>query len=216
MSFKFQGLTSRISQCFTTQFTGTENLTVKEKEIIQHAVSTRQNDFSTGRYCARVTLEKLGFPATEILTGTGKEPLWPEGITGSISHSKKLVGAVSAFTADIISIGIDIEAIGGVPEEIYRMLFTEKEHAFLNSLSLNDKALYATLLFSFKESFYKMQYPLTYQFVDFIDVEITFKDELFTLTVIKLLEKKIPFLERLKMEYDVFNDQAICICYLHG
>ncbi|GAC1302208.1 MAG: 4'-phosphopantetheinyl transferase [Mucilaginibacter sp.] len=205
---------SLFSQTFTTHFVGPEVLTSGEKALVKNAALKRQNDFSTGRYCAREALGRLGAYDAEILMGGVKEPIWPVGFVGSISHSKKLAGAIVSRAGDIAAIGLDIEIIGGVNRDMWDMLFVDTEQAFLNTLNDDDQALFATLIFSFKEAFYKLQYPLTKQYLDFKEAEIRYAGGLFTLrTRPEFDHHQIP-VEQLVFEWDRFDDQVIGVCYL--
>ena len=135
----------------------------------------RMSDFANGRYCARETLSRLGFEPTEIPKGIHREPVWPAGITGSISHTTGLTGAIAARKSDQLSLGLDIELRGSVTKELWQQLFTKSEQDILASHELESPDL-PTVFFSIKESFYKMQFPLTGRFLDFPEVEIVPSD----------------------------------------
>lgn len=201
------------SQCFTVDFVGPEILTVAESEIVGKASDQRKRHFSTGRLCAKKALEGLGFLDIEILRGVDKEPLWPNGVVGSISHSSKLAGAVVAKSDTLVSVGLDIEMIGGVSAEMWDVLFNEQEQKILNSLDKIQPDLFTTLFFSIKESFYKFQHPLTKLFLDFKDVEIHYHDGKFTLSADKLKNYGAVSLDLLKIQWAVFNDHVVSICW---
>jgi 4'-phosphopantetheinyl transferase EntD len=205
---------SLFSQFFTTEFIGVEELTPAEQALIAKAVLKRQNDFSTGRHCARKALERFGINDTEILTGEAKEPIWPEGVIGSISHSKKLTGAIVAKANDIAAIGLDIETIGGVNRDMWDMLFMDREQVFLNTLDDHAQALFSTLIFSFKEAFYKLQYPLTRQYVDFKDVGLLHANDHFSLHPESKFDHQLVPAGQLIFQWGRFDDQVICVCYL--
>ena len=135
-------------------------------------------DFSTGRYCAIKALEQLGIQDVIIPIGKDREPIWPDGIVGSISHCDSLTGAIVAKKSDHISLGLDIEEIGRVTSDLWDLVFTETEKNFLSGLSDEDKLVQSTAIFSIKEAFYKFQYPLTKTFLDFLDVEVLELNEL--------------------------------------
>ena len=85
----------------------------------------RLADFSTGRYCAIKALEQLGINNSIIPIGKDREPIWPEGIVGSISHCDSLTGAIVAKSSDHISLGLDIEEIGRVTPDLWDLVFSE-------------------------------------------------------------------------------------------
>jgi 4'-phosphopantetheinyl transferase EntD len=146
--------------------------------------------------------------------GDDKQPIWPAGYVGSISHSGKLAGAVVAKVSHIKSIGLDIETIGKIKPEMWRILYTEAETKFLNSFAGEELAYYTTLLFSFKESFYKLQFPLTKTFLNFTDVEVKSFDNKFDLRVLKEFSGKKMISEAISLHYLQKKDQVITLSYL--
>jgi 4'-phosphopantetheinyl transferase EntD len=132
----------------------------------------RLSDFSTGRYCATKALEQLGIHDAIIPIGKDREPIWPDGIVGSISHCDSLVGAIVAKKSDHVSLGLDIEEIGRVTPDLWDLVFTENEKQYLIGLSEKEMFIQSTSIFSAKEAFYKFQHPLTKTFLDFLDVEV--------------------------------------------
>jgi 4'-phosphopantetheinyl transferase EntD len=135
-------------------------------------------------------------------------------MVGSISHSSLLTGAIVGKNSDIVSVGLDIEAIGGVELNMWDILFLESEQQFLNLLNNEDRNLYPTLLFSLKESFYKFQYPLTRQFLEFNEVEFNMKDEQISMKVIKAGYEMGFNLENLQFHWTVADQQLITLCFL--
>ncbi|QOJ24569.1 MAG: hypothetical protein HRU78_13700 [Gammaproteobacteria bacterium] len=71
-----------------------------ELSLITGAGIKRQQDFCTGRFCAHQVLDKMGHKDTPLLADQNGAPLWPCGITGSISHSggKAVAAAVQKKT----------------------------------------------------------------------------------------------------------------------
>ncbi len=213
MFIDFQITHPQFSQCFTTDFCGPELLSEAEKSIIERASAQRVSHFSTGRYCAKQALKQVGIANAEILMSEDKQPLWPEGIVGSISHTKNMVGAVVADAGKLVSIGLDIETIGGVKPDMWDMLYLQSEQEWLNTFSGEELAFYTTLLFSGKEAFYKFQHPITKTFLDFTDVGITVDSEQLQLRVIidfpgkELLPKFTP------IKYTRYEQQVITLCY---
>lgn len=92
-------------------------------------------------------------------------PRWPNGVTGSITHSHGWAAAIAAPQNQVASIGIDAESILA-PERAERLkseILTARE--LLNSDGLDRQALahLVTLTFSLKESLYKALFPLTHE-----------------------------------------------------
>jgi 4'-phosphopantetheinyl transferase EntD len=158
---------------FTTAFLSSAVLTPREHSLVSNWSEKRIIEFSTGRYCARKTLKALGLEHHDLLIGDSREPLWPESVTGSISHCENLVGAISAKKDKVRALGLDIEIVGKVERELWDLVFTTTEQNFLKELKPESAALFSTVIFSAKECFYKLQFPLTKTYIDFKDVEIS-------------------------------------------
>lgn len=203
------------SQHFTADFVGDEVLTINEKQVASLFSDKRLKDFSTGRYCARIALAAIGHENAEILIADDKQPIWPTGYVGSISHSAKLAGAVAGKASRIKSIGLDIETIGKIKPEMWRLLYTDSETEFLNSFTGEELAYYTTLLFSFKEAFYKLQYPLTKTFLNFTDVEVKRIGNIFELQVLKEYSDKKLLSGGIPLHHLQKKDQLITLCYLN-
>src|ERR1700679_1440183 len=54
---------------------------------VARAVRSRQAEFFFGRLAARSVLAALNAPPGEVSVGASREPVWPPGIVGSISHT---------------------------------------------------------------------------------------------------------------------------------
>ena len=100
-----------------------------------------------------------------------RSPIWPDGFTGSISHSKNWVWASVAKSDQVLSLGIDTEAIvdAATRSQTWEQVATIDELRTLEALDLDPKVEF-TVLFSAKEAFYKCWYPITKQYLDFKDV----------------------------------------------
>jgi 4'-phosphopantetheinyl transferase EntD len=157
---------------FTTAFLSSAVLTPRERSLVSNWSEKRINEFSTGRYCARKTLEASGLEHHDLLIGADREPLWPESVTGSISHCENFVGAISAKKDKVRALGLDIEVVGKVERELWDLVFTAREQNFLKELKPEFAAVFSTVIFSAKECFYKLQFPLTKTYIDFKDIEI--------------------------------------------
>jgi len=167
----------------------------------------RLTDFSTGRYCAMKALEQLGIKDAIIPIGDEREPIWPEGIVGSISHCDSLVGAIVAKKSEHISLGLDIEEIGRVTSDLWDLVFTKNEKNYLSGLSDEDMLVQSTVIFSIKEAFYKFQHPITKTFLDFLDVEVVTPN----LSKIKVLSNNISLDSIIHENFVVFKIENGCV-----
>jgi 4'-phosphopantetheinyl transferase EntD len=160
---------------FTEEPVSFDVLWPEETSFTDSFAMERLRTFSAGRFCARKAMELMGHPAMPIPMGDDRAPVWPAGITGSISHTQGLAGALICSTGHHPSIGLDIERRAAVDRSLWDILFDEQELQFIASAAVPDEL--ATLFFSLKESYYKMQYPLTHRFLDFRDVRIEYGPE---------------------------------------
>ncbi len=134
----------------------------------------RKAEFIAGQRCAREALcavTDIG-TATSPHRGADGLPLWPQGTTGSISHSNGYAIAVAAQSSRYYALGIDIEMLQNEKEaiKIAALVLTQNE---LEKLPQDNKALAVTAAFSAKESLYKALYPHIYRFYDFHAAELT-------------------------------------------
>ncbi|HEY0055301.1 MAG TPA: 4'-phosphopantetheinyl transferase superfamily protein [Pedobacter sp.] len=199
---------------FSGHFFSKGVLTTNERLFTHNWSNKRATEFSTGRYCARKTLESLGLKNQDILIGDNREPLWPDGITGSISHCDDLVGAVTASTTKVKALGLDIEMIGKVGTEIWDLVFTDDEQDFLKKSRSEDLDLYSTIIFSAKECFYKLQFPITRTYIDFKEVEILITGKELKLSFVKGFEQIAPIFEKVNIKYITYNSNVITYGYL--
>jgi len=133
--------------------------------------ATRRLEFAHGRYCAELALWQLGIKSTPIHSGEQREPLWPEGITGSITHCGGYAAAAVAQTSNLASIGIDLETREPLADDIVSLICTTEE---LEWIKKTDQPDWMTkVIFSAKESIYKAAWPLLFKFMDFHDLNIS-------------------------------------------
>ena len=129
-----------------------------EYKIIHSASEKRKFEFSTGRWCSKQALASQGLNNAIILTGENREPIWPEGFIGSISHCIDQCGTVIAKTSNMKSIGFDIESIKKLKNDIGRIVCTDKEKEWIKSQKQYPYNVLVILIFSLKESIYKCVY----------------------------------------------------------
>lgn len=111
-----------------------------------------------------------------IQIGLSREPKWPNGIVGSITHTGTFASAVLGFQKHHIGMGIDAEEVL-LNDKAYRLdktILTHNEISFYKSRYQNDFSYgqYVSLLFSAKESLYKCFFYQHKKFIGFLEVEI--------------------------------------------
>jgi 4'-phosphopantetheinyl transferase EntD len=150
--------------------TSATELFAAEAESVTGAVYKRKQEFAAGRSCARLALSALGCSPAPLRAGPDRAPVWPKGVTGSISHTTGYCIAAVARKSSYPAIGVDAECIGRVTEDLWHSLFVDDELLWLYRQPESERAESATILFGAKESFYKLQYSLTQAWLGFKDV----------------------------------------------
>ncbi|WP_331765774.1 4'-phosphopantetheinyl transferase superfamily protein [Embleya sp. NBC_00896] len=132
----------------------------EEEAIIADAPSTeRRREFRTGRRCAHRALAELGYPPGPVLKGPDKAPVWPDEVTGTITHDTGYRCAAVARVADILSIGIDANA-GSRRITSYDSMTVPAERRRLAELAAERPDVpWGRILFSAKEAAFKAWYP---------------------------------------------------------
>ena len=152
------------------------------KEFSRHAIACpahiaasvpkRAAEFFHGRLCARAALAHAGLQDAVIGVGGAREPLWPAGVVGSITHGAGLACALVLPRTAGLAVGIDIERRMDAQalDAVRSGVLSAREQARLHALG-GDFAWLATLVFSAKESFFKAAYPTVGRYFDFPALE---------------------------------------------
>lgn len=144
----------------------------EEESAVARAIESRRREFSIGRACARSALSKLGFPPCAIPSGPDREPLWPSGIVGSITHCPGFCAAAVALQEDYVTLGIDAEVDEELPPGVLELVSVNEERKWLTNAPR--RLNWGRLLFSAKESIFKAWFPLTREWLGFEDAVVTF------------------------------------------
>ncbi|MDX1495113.1 MAG: 4'-phosphopantetheinyl transferase superfamily protein [Longimicrobiales bacterium] len=157
----------------------------EEAETVTRAVERRRVEFARGRSCARAALTAAGGPAVAIPVGEQRQPVFPSGFVGSITHCQGLVAAAvgrassgqgggiggptgeGATNAGLAGLGIDAEEARRVTPDILDMVLTEFERRGSSRAAtpLDDDA--GCVTFSAKEAVFKAVFPLTGEWLGF-------------------------------------------------
>jgi 4'-phosphopantetheinyl transferase EntD len=143
-----------------------------EAALMCGAAETRLREFATARTCARLAIAKLGLQPAPILRGAWREPIWPRGVVGSITHCKGYRAAAVAKRRDILTVGIDAEPDEELPPGILEQVAVPHEQAWL--AAARPGVCWDRLLFSAKESVFKAWFPLARDWLGFEQAVITF------------------------------------------
>jgi 4'-phosphopantetheinyl transferase EntD len=145
----------------------------EEEALVRDAVVKRRREFTTARHCARTALGRLGFPPVPVLAGRRNEPLWPDGVVGSITHCLGYRAAAVGFDRVVASVGIDAEPNEPLPPGVLESIARPDEMSWVTRrLRTRPAVCWDRMLFSAKESVYKAWYPLTRRWLGFDEATI--------------------------------------------
>lgn len=149
----------------------------QEADAIATMVASRQAEFATARACARAALVDLGIAAA-IPRQAGGAPLWPDGITGSISHTKGF--CLAAASKQARAIGLDAELVHRMKPSIERRILVEQERSDLGDMQGAARRAAVATIFAAKEAFYKAHYEVDPRYIGFDAVTVSVADGLLT------------------------------------
>jgi len=152
--------------------TAAAELLPEEEAMLGPVSGKRRRDFTLGRECARQALQKLGIAPAPILRGTAGEPLWPLSVCGSITHCDGYCAATAARQAHIRGIGIDVERIQTLTDDLFKRISLEPERAWIRDA--DPQMPWDILLFSAKESVFKAWFPAVGTWIGFEHARIEF------------------------------------------
>ncbi|RCU52483.1 hypothetical protein DU002_00490 [Corallincola holothuriorum] len=143
-------------------------------DTIKSSCKSRQADFLVGRYLARIALDELGCDETYVGIGDNGCPVWPENFTGSLSHADGIAVCIAQKNDHTASyIGIDCERKLSLDETgpVKEVAATRTDHLTCSAYP-ETSALFYSLMFSVKESFFKAAYPYVKRYFDFDAVSV--------------------------------------------
>jgi 4'-phosphopantetheinyl transferase EntD len=147
----------------------------EELAVLGRAVEKRRREFTTARACARQALARLGMAPCAIASGERGQPLWPEGLVGSITHCAGYRACALARAAVVVGVGIDAEPHAPLPEGVLGQVARAEERPRLAELARTEPAVHwDRLLFCAKEAVYKVWFPLASCWLGFEDAALTF------------------------------------------
>jgi 4'-phosphopantetheinyl transferase EntD len=145
-----------------------------EEALLARAVEHRRREFATARACARNALAALGVPPAPILRGDRGAPQWPPGFVGSITHCDGYRAAAVARAVDVLTIGVDAEPAGPLPDGVLNQVSLPAERTRLGELAAAVPGVcWDRVLFSAKESVYKAWFPLARRWLGFDEADVT-------------------------------------------
>jgi len=162
---------------------------------LNNAVTKRKAEYLAGRYCASLALKNFGVTNFDIKIGKHRDPIWPEHLRGSITHTESRAYVVVAPNDVCHYLGIDYEKLmmANTAENIRSMIINDDEFEYLKH-SFSDVPLALTLAFSAKESLFKALYPYVGRYFDFSAasiVKVSLEKQRFELRLNENLSKSL-------------------------
>lgn len=139
-----------------------------EEAAVVGCVPKRQYEFRTGRRLARNALSQLGGAQIPIPVGKNREPIWPPGFIGTISHTDTLCLALAGRSARYLGLGADLEPMKRLDASLLSHIANPVEISAMTAGAGGciDPGL---VCFSAKEAFYKAYFQVTKTVLDFTD-----------------------------------------------
>lgn len=147
-----------------------------EALLVAGAIPARQQEFATGRACARRALARLGVESGPIGRDAAGAPTWPVDVVGSITHCQGYRAAAVARKRLVRGIGIDAEPLDSfIDEQTGRLVLRPEELRRAEQLmSIDPNVPWKLLHFSAKEAIYKFWHPQNGSWLGFDDVALHF------------------------------------------
>lgn len=140
-----------------------------ERQQLGDVCEKRFAEFAAGRCQARQLVGVLTGTASPLMVGDYRQPVWPEGVSGSISHSDEFCAVAVASNKVVPNLGLDVEIDDELDDDVVDIVLTSTEQKALQFFNGNARKL----IFSIKESNYKCCYHLVRAFIDFKQCEVT-------------------------------------------
>ncbi len=154
---------------------GDFSLSPEEAELLSpKAVQKRKDEFTLGRAASYYALKKVGFVSPPpVLKGKNREPIWPEGYIGTISHSSGVAISAVCSEAHAAGIGVDIEKLErNVSPGVFRITCTETELELVNSDHSKNQIMFKRI-FSAKEAGFKAFYYHAKEYIDYKEATLS-------------------------------------------
>jgi 4'-phosphopantetheinyl transferase EntD len=146
-----------------------------EERLIARAVHKRRNEFRAGRAAAREALAQIGSAPAAILAHPQRDPIWPAGFIGSITHCEQLALAlaVTAPAQMYDAVGIDLEDDSALPQHLSATVCRADERPQRRALA-QFGVDHAKLCFVAKEAVFKAIFPRRRTPLRFAQLRVSF------------------------------------------
>ncbi|MDA0667103.1 MAG: 4'-phosphopantetheinyl transferase superfamily protein [Planctomycetota bacterium] len=134
-----------------------QKLCPEEQAMVAQAVASRRFEFSTARVLAHKVMLQLGHIEAPLFAHQDRSPAWPEGIVGSLSHSRKHCAALIANQhPQLLGLGVDIEDLRPLKPNLFDQILTPVELDMMQAaLPEKQHATHVLTIFGIKEAIFK-------------------------------------------------------------
>lgn len=150
----------------------------EEEASVARAVPARRAEYAAVRACARTALTELGPGPVAVPSGPDRAPVWPPGVVGSMTHCDGYRAAAVGHADAWAGIGIDAEVLAPLPPETVSLIMSDAERDAL--ADLDPGTCPDRILFSAKESVYKVWSPIVKSWLGFEHVDVRIGPGTFT------------------------------------
>lgn len=187
-------------------------LLAEEAQSIKNACLKRKKEFTAGRNCSREALKHYGYYSFPVLSCPDRMPVFPSGLSGTITHTENYCAASIISKEEIISIGIDAEVNTPLDIDLRSYILLPDEQLMVLNFPTQSFNNWEKLIFSIKESFYKAYFQIHPKFLDFCEVKVLIKPFSNSFEV-QVLKRNVPqyFSQNTFCGYYTF-DQKLIYC----
>lgn len=147
-------------------------ISVEEAPYAERMVERRRQEFAAGRACAHRALRRIEADYGPIKVAHRRDPIWPTGIVGSITHCEGFCAAAVARGGPVAALGIDAEPARPLDDETRDTILNPDEQREMMHLPL-PPGLWTTTGFAAKEALFKAVYPVLIREIAFDEITLS-------------------------------------------
>lgn len=150
----------------------------EEIHLANSFAAKRRESYLSGRLAAHRALKKLNLQDAPIGFDEHRQPIWPKGAIGSISHSNGWAIALVASSDDYLAVGLDLEKVSRYFPGLEGRVCNLSERIWCQS-DQSSMPMRVIQIFSAKEAIYKAFFPLYRKYFGFEAVELVWDESRF-------------------------------------
>jgi enterobactin synthetase component D len=186
---------------------------------LDRAVTKRRAEYLAGRRVALHALREAGIAVADLDIGALRAPRWPDGYTGSITHSNTLAAAIAIPVGVVRGVGIDVEDVASddAMSAIVQVALSATEWRVIDTLASRvGTAAAVTIAFSAKESFYKATSAVVGRVFDFSALRIAsvhVESGVIEATITERLSPDLVTGQVVRLGFSLFDEHSVMTSY---